>query len=143
MYAALARLTPLVGGLAASGFLTARIVFDGATVAQAGEAFSFWGPRDVLLGYFLALPALAVARRLGATHFLWFWLVAAIAGMPMGYVLANPVEFDWAPTEADFDHGPYWELMYLYAVLFGMTGAAYGFLLRRAFDNSGGKSSEA
>ncbi len=43
----------------------------------------------------------------------------------MGYTLANLVEFAWAPTEADFTHGPYWGLMLGYMTLFGLTGLLF------------------
>ena len=40
----------------------------------------------------------------------------------MGYVLANPLEFAWPPTETDFTHGPCWGGRLGYVALFGSTG---------------------
>lgn len=116
-------LSPLVGGVAPAVWLWLRA---GARFDEyAIPGVCAWAIRDMLISYAIALPALMLCRRLGAKRAITLWLTAALAGYPMGYVLANPVEFAWAPTEAEFAHGPYWDVMLTYMALFGLTGVLY------------------
>lgn len=85
-----------------------------------------WAIRDMLISYVIALPALILCRRLGARRAVSLWRVAALVGWPMGNVLANPVEYAWTPTEANFAHGPYSDVMLTYMSLFGLTGLLCG-----------------
>jgi len=117
---AAAVLSPAVGGVAPAFWLWLR---NGAGI----DAISIGGPcvwamRDTLISYAVALPVLVLCRRFGIRGLISLWLVAALIGGPMGYVLANPVEFAWTPTEADFTSGPYWNVMLGYMALFGLTG---------------------
>src|SRR5258706_10846813 len=91
-------LSPVVGALAPTIFLSVRSMLDGATEI-AGATIAFWVSRDLVIGYAATLPVLAVLRSLGARHPVSLWAIAALVGGPMGYVLAHPVEFAWTPTE--------------------------------------------
>ena len=55
----------------------------------------------------------------------------------MGYVMANPVEFAWTPSEVEFQHGPYWDSMIIYMALFGLTGLVYSLFARLRKETSG------
>jgi hypothetical protein len=120
-------LSPIVGALALAIYFSVHNLLDG-TASELPGALVVWVLRDLALGYLLALPVLALLRRLGASHFASFWAAAALAGGPMGYVLANPRVFAWSPTETQFQHGPYWSTMLVYMVLFGLSGLAYSYL---------------
>ena len=120
---AAAVLSPLVGGVAPAVWLWLHIGanFDESAISRV----CVWAIRDILVSYVVALPVLLLCRRIGARRAFLLWLVAALVGYPMGYVLANPVEYAWVPTEADFAHGPYWDVMFPYMALFGLTGLLY------------------
>ena len=117
-------LSPLMGGIAPAVWLWLR---NGAEINESAiSGVCVWAIRDILISYVIALPALMLCRRLGARRAVSLWLVAALVGWPMGNVLANPAEYAWTPTEADFAHGPYWDVMLTYMSLFGLTGLLYG-----------------
>ena len=120
---AAAVLSPLVGGVAPAVWLWLRVgaKFDESAISGV----CVWAIRDIVISYVIVLPVLLLCRRIGARRAVSLWLVAALVGYPMGYVLANPVEYAWMPTEADFAHGPYWDVMLTYMALFGLTGLPY------------------
>ncbi len=122
---AAAVLSPLVGGVAPAVWLWLRAGarFDESAISGV----CVWAIRDLLISYVIALPVLLLCRRIGVRRAVSLWLVAALVGYPMGYVLANPVEYAWTPTEADFAHGPYRDVMFTYTALFGLTGLLYAF----------------
>lgn len=123
----IAFLSSLVGAISPGIWLSLR----NATAAHPMldiDSLAAWCSRDLLLSLLLALPALAFARHCGLRRPLALWAVAAAAGTPMGFVLANPVTFAWSPTEADFLLGPRWGDMATYMVLFGLAGLVYGTL---------------
>jgi hypothetical protein len=127
---------PLVGGLTTATFLCIHASLRPGGSYGLVDAFLVWSVRDVLLAYGLALPCLLIARRLGLRGIVVSWFVAASAGLPMGYVLANPLQYAWTPEEQDFVHGPYWGIMLAYASLFGLSGVLFSMCerLRRARD---------
>jgi hypothetical protein len=117
---AAAVLSPAVGGVAPAFWFWLRSGAGIDAVSIGGPCV--WAIRDMLISYTVSLPMLVLCRRFGVRRLGALWLVAALIGGPMGYVLANPVEFAGTPTEADFTHGPYWGVMFGYMVLFGLTG---------------------
>lgn len=123
-------LSPVIGALAPATYFAVRSSLAGRS-SEILIAFAFWVLRDLILGYCMALPVLAVLRRFGAERIGLMWAAAALVGAPMGYVLANPVTFAWTPTEEQFEHGPYWFDMLIYMVLFGLSGVMYAYLHRR------------
>ena len=119
---------PLVGALAPATVVAIQLlVLSGGQADVRGE-MAVWFFRDAFFGYSAVLPVVSIVRRLGFTAPTSLWVVAALVGLPMGYVLANPGEYTFSPSEEEFQHGPYWQRMYIYAVLFGLTGLAYGIL---------------
>jgi hypothetical protein len=118
-------LSPVAGGLAPALWLW---LHNGAgTTALAIGGPCVWAMRDLLVSYLVALPVLLLCRRGGVRKPGALWLVSSMVGAPIGYVLANPVDFAWAPTEADFAHGPHWGLMVGYMALFGLSGLLFDF----------------
>ena len=121
-------LTPIVGALVPAIVVAVELLVLSRGQADVRGELAVWFFRDALLGYTIVLPVISIARRIGFTAPASLWLVAALVGLPMGYVLANPVEYEFTPSEEEFQHGPYWWRMYIYAVQFGLTGLAYGIL---------------
>jgi hypothetical protein len=117
-------MSPLAGGVATSSFLTLRCIVEGQTYSIM-SAFLIWLARDTIIAYVLALPALLGLRRLGVIRVLPYVITTMILAVPMGYVLANPVDYAWAPTDQDFEHGPYWLLMCAYMACWSFTGLAF------------------
>ncbi|MCK9687422.1 hypothetical protein [Scleromatobacter humisilvae] len=126
---AAAVLSPAVGGVAPALWFWLRNGAGFDAISVGGPCV--WAIRDMLISYAVALPVLVLCRRFGIRSLISLWLVAALIGGPMGYALANPVEFAWAPTEADFTHGPYWGLMLGYMTLFGLTGLLFAAVSKR------------
>jgi hypothetical protein len=122
-------LSPVAGGLAPALWLW---LHNGAgTTALAIGGPCVWAIRDLLVSYVIALPVLLLCRRGGVHKPGALWLVAPVVGAPIGYVLANPVDFAWTPTEANFAHGTDWGLMVGYMALFGLSGLLYAFGARQ------------
>jgi hypothetical protein len=126
---AAAVLSPAVGGVEPALWFWRRngAGFDALSVGGP----CVWAIRDMLISYAVALPVLVFCRRFGMRSLISQWLIAALTGGPMGYALANPVEFALAPTEADLMHGLYWGLMLGYMTLFGLTGLLFAAVSKR------------
>jgi len=120
---------PVAGGLSSAIFLLLRAInFSLAALGDPGlnSAFSIWLIRDVLANYLIVLPLLLLARRLGVRRLALFALISALAGSVLGYILANPAEYAWRPTDEDFAHGTYWGLFLGYVLVSGLTGVCFG-----------------
>jgi hypothetical protein len=78
----------------------------------------------------MALPVLAILRRLGVRHPGLMWVAVAIVGLPMGHVLGSPAVFVDGPTAEQIEHGLYWSDMLIYMTLFGFSGLTYSYFLR-------------
>ena len=117
---------PLVGALSPAIVVAIQLLVLSSGQADVRGELAVWFFRDAFLGYSVVLPVVSILRRLGFTAPALLWVAAAMVGLPMGYVLANPVEYTISPTDEEFQHGPYWPGMYIYAALFGLTGLAYG-----------------
>ncbi len=117
----------LVGALAPAIFFSVEgLVKNGGPTEDFWWFLAVWGIRDVVIALFIALPLLALTRKLGLVYPAGLWGIAALVAAPMGYVLANPAVFDWQPSEEDFEHGAYWGRMASYMVLFGLSGLVFG-----------------
>jgi hypothetical protein len=130
-------LTPLAGGMSPALYYSIHGMFD-PQVVDLFAAFAVWVIRDGVIAYAFALPALLIGRRLGVRNAFAFWLIAAMTGARMGYVLANPVDYAWTPSEQDFAHGPYWSRLAVHMALTGLTGIAFAALSRRYLAASDG-----
>ena len=120
---AAAVLSPAVGGVAPAFCFWLRNGSGFDAISVGGPCV--WAIRDMLISYTVALPVLVLCRRFGVRSLISLWLVAALIGGPVGYALANTVEFARTPMEAVFTHGPYWGLMLGYMALFGLTGLLF------------------
>lgn len=84
----------------------------------------------MLLEFFRSLGiaglAVMVVYKWGLRQPIALWSVAALCALPMGFIMANPVDFRFTPTEQDFNHGPNTADMVIYMALFGLSGLAYG-----------------
>jgi hypothetical protein len=123
-------MSPIAGAVAPALYLVARSALSD-NVGNLPGAFAVWAFRDLIIGYCATLPVLAIFWRIGTRNPALFWMAATLMGGPMGYVLANPVEFAWSPTEMDFQHGPYWSVMLAYMALFGLSGLAFSYFGRQ------------
>ena len=119
-------LAVIAGGVAPGLYFGVLGVISTGTFEDLGGFLFTWGARDALLVCLLALPVLVLSRRLGLSHPALLWAISALVGIPMGYVIANPAEFAWSPSEEDFEHGMYWGSLVAYAVFFGASGLVYG-----------------
>jgi peptidoglycan/LPS O-acetylase OafA/YrhL len=119
----------MLGGLSLAFFIALRAA--GFKVAALSEselrsAIVIWSIRDVVASYIIAFPLLILARRLGVRHLMVFVLISIVAGYPIGHMLANPANYAWQPTENDFTHGTYWDLLWSYMLTSGVTGLCFG-----------------
>jgi len=136
-------LCPLFGGISPAIYFYIKGISNGGDTSNLLGAFTVWAFRDLLISYLFTLPILWICRRFGVTSIVGFWSVGAIVGAPMGFVLANPIQFAWTPTDQDFLISPYWHDMVIYMVLFGLTGFGYYFSSRTGTQISGTASDEA
>jgi hypothetical protein len=120
---------PVVGGFSSAAFLMFHAAdFRFAALGGSGlhSAFLVWLVRDVVANYGIALPLLLFARYVGVRRLLVFALISVVAGSVVGYILANPAEYAWRPTDEDFAHGTYWGLFWSYTLTSGATGICFG-----------------
>jgi hypothetical protein len=127
-------MSPVAGGFVTAAFLTLRNIHYPYSEA-ANSFFSIFFIvdlcRDTVANYFFALPLLLVARRFNLRSLLCYACISALAGLPVAYMLANPIDYAWQPSDEDFVHGPYWFFMFTYLFFSCTTGLLFGLGAKR------------
>ena len=115
---------PFAGGAATATYLTLKnLPFGYSDRFDMGMFFLVSFSRDTIANYLIALPLLLAVRWFYAKTTTSSYAVASgLAGLPVGYMLANPVAYAWLPTDADFTHGTYWLIMLTYMLCSCATG---------------------
>ena len=121
-------LSPWAGAFGVALYLSIR-----AGLAQEPYplfVFGVWFVERAVVGYFLAMPMLVVAKRFGRTHVFGFMLLASLAAWPLEYYTSEPLNA-WHPTEAELEHGFYLETFIPCVLLASLTGALFAWGLRQ------------
>ena len=117
----------LAGGIAPAVWLCLKNESQAVTAQIMSGAF-VWFARDLTVSLVVTVPAMSLACRFGLKRPSVLWAIASLIGAPIGYALANPLQYAWTPTEEAFTHGPYWVDMAIYMALFGVAGPIFGWL---------------
>ena len=120
--------SPFVGALAAAAYFFAlHFLSRGASTSIAGLVDEFWRRLSIyaVASYLIFWPPLLLAEWLGLKSRWHFAALSGLCATPWGYVYADPASFAFTLTDADFAHGPYWSVMWMFVLCFCLMGYTY------------------